>query len=241
MTNLSVSGVSNWPANAQHPLYTNRWFSSLSKAQQVSLFGAGKRMILSDGQLFATQGEPVRKRRDGFAVLMDGLIKVCSSSTEGHEAILGYVRPGQWFGELALLDGASRERDFFSVGSSDVLVIEPDTMQVLLKDGHLACQIARLLAMRTRALLSLAEGFTLRKSLARTARRLVMLAYDDEAESGQHRVALDISQDALASMLGMTRQSVASQLRLLAESGAIEQAYGRIMITSMSALVAQAS
>ena len=77
MTILSVSGVSNWPANAQHPLYTNRWFSSLSKAQQVSLFGAAKSMIMSDGQLFAAQGEPVRKRGDGFAVLMDGLMKIC--------------------------------------------------------------------------------------------------------------------------------------------------------------------
>jgi CRP/FNR family transcriptional regulator, cyclic AMP receptor protein len=241
MTNLSSVGAFSWPVNAQHPLYTNRWFSSLSKQQQETLLSAGRRMLLSDGQLFAAQDEPVRKRRDGFAVLMDGLIKVCSTSTDGREAILSFIRPGQWFGELALLDEASRERDFFSVGSSDVLVIEPDTMHALLKDAQLANQIARLLATRTRALLSLVEGFTLRSSLARTARRLVMLAYDDEAETGQHRSSLDVSQDALASMLGMTRQSVASQLRLLAERGAIEQAYGRIKITSMAALVEQSS
>ncbi|TAG28207.1 MAG: Crp/Fnr family transcriptional regulator [Burkholderiales bacterium] len=241
MTNLSLSGSTSWPTNAQHPLYTNRWFSSLSKPQQETLLAAGRRMLLSDGQLFATQGEPVRKRRDGFAVLIDGLIKVSSTSNDGREAILNFIRPGQWFGELAVLDEGSRERDFFSVGSSDVLVIEADAMYTLLQDAQLASQIARLLAMRTRALLSLAEGFTLRSSLARTARRLVMLAYDDEAETGQHRSSLDVSQDALASMLGMTRQSVASQLRLLAERGAIEQAYGRIKIASMSALLEQST
>jgi CRP/FNR family transcriptional regulator, cyclic AMP receptor protein len=236
MTNLSLSGASGFPANAQHPLYTNRWFSSLPQQHQEVLLGAGKRMLLSDGQLFGAQDELVRKRRDGFAVLMDGLIKVCSTSTDGRESILSFIRPGQWFGELALLDGASRERDFFSVGPSDVLVIEPDTMQTLLNDAQLAGHIARLLASRTRALLSLAEGFTQRTSLARTALRLVMLAYDDEAHSGPYRASLDVSQDALASMLGMTRQSVASQLRLLAERGAIEQAYGRIKITSMGVL-----
>jgi CRP/FNR family transcriptional regulator, cyclic AMP receptor protein len=121
------------------------------------------------------------------------------------------------------------------------LVIEPEALQDLLKDAQLANHITQLLASRTRALLSLVEDFTMRSSLARTARRLVMLAYDDEPQNGPHRASLDVSQDALASMLGMTRQSVASQLRQLAERGAIEQAYGRVTISSMVALMAEAA
>lgn len=239
MTTLHSPVVADWPETAQQAVYANRWFAGLSAAHQHALLDAGKRIALRDGQLFAALGQSVRKRRDGFGVLLCGLLKVSSTSPDGREAILSFVRPGQWFGELALLDGAGRERDFFSEGASEILVVEPEAMQILMQDAKLSCHITRLLASRQRSLLSLVEGFTLRSTLARTARRLVMLAYDDEPESGKHRTTLDVSQDALASMLGMTRQSVASQLRQLAERGAISQAYGRVNIASMVALMAE--
>lgn len=243
MTSSLSLVASSWPENAQQALYANPWFAGLSPAHQHTLLDAGRRMMLRDGQLFTAQGQAVRKRRDGFGVLVDGLLKVSSSRADGREAILSFVRPGQWFGELAMLDGAERERDFLSVGDSEVLVIEPDVMQSLLQDAKLMHHITRLLAARNRTLLNLVEGFTLRSTLSRTARRLVMLAYDDEPENsnGKHHTTLDVSQDALASMLGMTRQSVASHLRELAERGAISQAYGRVNISSMVALLAESA
>ncbi len=241
MTTLPVSVAASLAESAFKALCTNRWFAGLSSTHQAALLNASRRVTLRDGQLFCAQGQNVRKKRDGFAVLVEGLLKVSSTSPHGREAILSYVRPGQWFGELALLDGAGRERDFFCVGACEILVIEPDALHGLLQDAQLANHIIRLLAWRTRTLLSLVEDFTLRSSLARTARRLVMLAYDDEPQSGQHRSSLDVSQDALASMLGMTRQSVASQLRQLSSRGAIEQAYGRVTISSMVALMAEAT
>ena len=198
-------------------------------------------MSLREGHLFAGIDHSVRKRRDGLAVLVSGLIKVSSSTAGGREAILSYIRPGQWFGELAVIDGGARERDFISVSACEIFVIEPDAIAILLQDVDLAKNITQLLATRTRALLSLVEDFALRSTRSRTARRLLMLAYDDQPQIGRHRQHIEVSQDALASMLGMTRQSVASQLRHLCERGAIEQAYGRVSIRSMVALMAEAA
>ncbi len=240
MTTLPSPVAANWIENIQPILMSNAWFASLAPKHQAMLLEAGRRMPLYDGQYFASQEKTLRHRSVGFAVVLEGMIKVSSTSPDGREAILSFLHPGQWFGELSLFDGMSRENDFVSVGSSEILVIEIEAMQQILKDAEMACQIARLLASRIRMLVALAEGFTLCASLARTARRLVMLAYDDEREEGgKHRECLDVSQDALASMLGMTRQSVASQLKLLAECGAIEQAYGRVKIISMAALKAE--
>ncbi|MBS7806251.1 Crp/Fnr family transcriptional regulator [Variovorax sp. PCZ-1] len=241
MTTLPASVAAHFSEQDKRTLFANRWFASLSGSQQKALLDASRAIRLSEGQLFASQGQALRKKRDGFGVLVSGLLKVSSTSTDGREAILSFVRPGQWFGELSVLDGTSRERDFLSVGISEILVIESEAMQSLLQDVQLSHQITRLLASRTRMLLNLVESFTLRSSLSRTARRLVMLAYDDEPESGQHRSTLDVSQDALASMLGMTRQSVASQLRQLSDRGAISQAYGSVKISSMVALMAEAA
>jgi CRP/FNR family transcriptional regulator, cyclic AMP receptor protein len=226
--------------SAKHTLSENRWFSGLSVKHQLALLAATRRMLLRDGQHFASAEQNVRKRRDGFAVLLDGLLKISSTALNGRESILTYVRPGQWFGELAALDGQTRERDFICVGSAEIGVIEPEAMSDLLQDAELARHMALLMAARTRTLLSMVEDFSTRSSRVRTARRLVMLAHDDEPHAQRHRLRLDVSQDVLASMLGMTRQSVASQLRHLSACGAISQAYGRVNISSMEALMAEA-
>jgi CRP/FNR family transcriptional regulator, cyclic AMP receptor protein len=219
----------------------NRWFASLSASQQSTLIRSSRSMVLSDGQLAMTQGQSVRKRRDGLVLLVDGSLKMSSTSAAGHEAILSYVHPGQWFGELALLDGLPRPRDVRSVGASEILIVEPEAFNDLMKEASFARHVTELLAARTRMLLGLVEDFAMRSARARTARRIVLLAYDDDTKSTHARKEIFVSHDALASMLGMTRQTLAHQLKLLAGVGAISQGYSRILITSMVALMAEAS
>ncbi len=227
--------------HVQAAILSNRWFASLPHHHKQKLLDHGYGVHLRNGQHFSAMGQSVRKRRDGLGLLLRGQLKLASSSLSGKEALLGYIKPGQWFGELALLDGQGRERDFVAMGESQVWVIEPEALQRMLHDAELLGHLVRLLAIRTRALLALVEDFTLRTALARTARRLVMLAYDDEPQNGAYRSQLDLSQDALASMLGLTRQSVASQVRELTERGAVMPAYGRIHVVSMVALMAEAA
>lgn len=220
---------------------SNRWFCSLSVGQRNALISATRRLVLRDGQTAMSQGQSVRKRRDGLMVLIEGSLKISSTSAAGHEAILSFVQPGQWFGELALLDGQPRPRDVRSVGVSEVLIVEPEAFALLMQDTSFARHVAELLAARTRMLMGLVEDFTLRSARARTARRLVLLACDDDARMAPTRKELSVSHDALASMLGMTRQTLAHQLKLLVEVGAIAQGYGRIIISSMVVLLAEAS
>jgi CRP/FNR family transcriptional regulator, cyclic AMP receptor protein len=236
--NIPLHGLS---ADARRTIAANRWFASLTSAQQLALLNAAKPMEVKDGHFFSRQNLSLVNGQDGFAVVTYGLLKISSAMSNGREAILSYVRPGQWLGELAVLDGGMRERDYVSVGKTQLLSIDHEAMQVLLQDAALARRITDLLATRTRAWLALLEDFALRSTLSRTARRLLMLAYDDESQSGSPRNSIDVSQDALASMLGLTRQSVANQLRELSNRGAIAQAYGRVNISSIVALMAEAA
>ena len=219
----------------------NRWFKGLHTAHQAALLKATHSTVLRDGQLTMTQGTPLRKRGDGLMVLHSGLLKISSKNAAGSEAVLGFIQPGQWFGELSMLDGQSRERDVRSVGVSEVLVVEPDTFHRLMQDASFQEQVVDLQSARTRLLLSLVEDFTLRSARARAARRLLMLACDDDTRSEPHRKELIISHEALASMLGMTRQTLALQLKALTEAGAIIQGYGRIVVSSMPLLIAEAA
>jgi CRP-like cAMP-binding protein len=42
-------------------------------------------------------------------VLDEGLVRIYSVGPEGHEITLGYVRPGELFGELAVVSDKARE------------------------------------------------------------------------------------------------------------------------------------
>jgi CRP/FNR family transcriptional regulator, cyclic AMP receptor protein len=219
----------------------NRWFAGLHPTHQSALRKAAHSTVLRDGQLAMAQGAPLRKRGDGLMVLHSGLLKIASKNAVGVEAILSFIQPGQWFGELSMLDGQGRERDVRSVGVSEVLVVEPDALHRLMQDTSFQQQVVDLQSARTRLLLSLVEDFTLRSAHARTARRLLMLACDDDTRSKPHRKELIISHEALASMLGMTRQTLALQLKALTETGAIVQGYGRIELVSVALLAAEAA
>src|SRR5262249_13716172 len=59
------------------------------------------------------QGDP----GDSLHVVTSGSLKVVLPSAEGEEAIIATLRPGDFFGELALLDGAER--------SATVIALEP--------------------------------------------------------------------------------------------------------------------
>jgi CRP/FNR family transcriptional regulator, cyclic AMP receptor protein len=219
----------------------NRWFMGLHTTHQAMLLKATHSTVLRDGQLAITQGASLRKRGDGLMVLHSGLLKISSKNAAGSEAVLGFIQPGQWFGELSMLDGQHRERDVRSIGVSEVLVVEAETFNRLMQDTNFHQQLVDLQSARTRLLLSLVEDFSLRSARARAARRLLMLACDDDTRSEPHRKVLIVSHEALASMLGMTRQTLALQLKALTEAGAIIQGYGRIVVTSIPLLVAEAA
>jgi CRP/FNR family cyclic AMP-dependent transcriptional regulator len=92
--------------------------------------------------------------------------------------------------------------------------------------------ICRLLAARTRTLYGMVEDATLRSTSARVARRLLLLARGDATQAPDARPVVPVSQEALAMMLGITRQTLSRELKALAARGAISLGYGRIEIVS---------
>lgn len=218
----------------------NPWFASLARGQREALVGAAELLHLRRGEMLFRQGDPVGAAGSGFYGLAAGWLKASTLRGDGREAILAVLEPGNWFGEITLIDGEARTHDATALSAADVLVVPPAAFTQLMRDTAFANAMARLLAGRVRMLYGLAEDNTLRDLRSRVARRLLTLARGDATQSPRARSHVTLPQEALAMMLGVTRQTLSLQLNTLAGEGVIRLGYRRVDILDAEALAQRA-
>ncbi|MET3443528.1 CRP-like cAMP-binding protein [Variovorax paradoxus] len=216
----------------------NPWFTSMPRAQRDALVGAAELIHLRRGAMVFRQGDPVHAAGGGFYGLVAGTIKISSLRQDGREAILAVLEPGNWFGEITLIDGSPRTHDATALEALDLLVVPPEAFAQQMHDVVFANAMAAMLAARVRMLYGLTEDATLRSLRARVAHRLLVLARGDATQSVHLRRTLMLPQEALAMMLGVTRQTLSKELNALARDKLISLSYGRIELRSVDALQA---
>ena len=215
---------------------SNPWFASMPRAQREGLLGAAELVHLRRGAMVFRQGDPVRVAGGGFYGLAAGMIKISTLRQDGREAILAVLEPGNWFGEISLIDGSPRTHDATALSALDLLVVPFDAFVQQMQGAAFARSVAALLAARVRGLYGLMEDATLRGLSARVARRLLALARGDATQSPQPRACVALPQEALAMMLGVTRQTLSKELNALARERVIALGYGRIELLSLETL-----
>ncbi|MDM0016730.1 Crp/Fnr family transcriptional regulator [Variovorax saccharolyticus] len=214
----------------------NPWFASMSRGQRESLLGAAELIHLRRGAMVFRQGDPVNAAGGGFYGLAAGMIKISTLRQDGREAILAVLEPGNWFGEISLIDGSPRTHDATALSALDLLVVPHQAFAQLMQGAPFGRAVAALLAARVRGLYGLMEDATLRGLRARVARRLLALARGDATQAPVARISVALPQEALAMMLGVTRQTLSKELNALARERVIALGYGRIELLSLDRL-----
>lgn len=213
-------------------LCANPWFAGLSPAVRQSLVQAGQRLRLHAGEYVFRQGD----RGAHFLTLLHGSLKASTLREDGKEAILAVLEPGHWFGEASMLDGLPRTHDVMATRDSELLGIDPPTFDRLMLDNGFARAIGVLQAQHTRLVYRLLEDAMLRSTRARIVSRLEQLARGDISIGGEQRQVVHITQDDLAMMLGISRQTLSLELRELVSHGALELGYRQLRILSREKL-----
>lgn len=237
---LPVAPVSPAPTNAESlpRLAANPWFAGLPPGERKALLAACERVQLAAGEMLFRQGDAVPPGQGAFYGVWSGGIKASSLREDGKEAILVVLEVGNWFGEISLIDGQPRTHDATAVGDTEVLALPRPAFDRMMQRPAFALAVCRLLAGRVRSLYGMVEDATLRSTRARVARRLLLLARGDATQARDARPVVPVSQEALAMMLGVSRQTLSKELQQLAREGAIELGYGRIVIASVERLQA---
>jgi CRP/FNR family cyclic AMP-dependent transcriptional regulator len=221
------------------PLSANPWFGALPLAERRNVLKASERLRIAPGEMLFRQGDAVPPGTGAFYGLISGAIKASSLREDGKEAILAVLEAGNWFGEISLIDGQPRTHDATALGPAEVLVLPRAAFDELMLRPAFAQAVCRMLAARVRSLYGMVEDATLRSTRARVARRLLLLARGDATQASEARPVIPVSQEALAMMLGITRQTLSKELKALVQAKAVVLGYGRIEIASVAALERQ--
>lgn len=212
----------------------NPWFGALPLADRQALLQHAELLHLRPGEMLFRQGDVP----GGFYGLLSGTLKISSLREDGREAILVWLEAGNWMGEISLLDHQPRTHDATALVAASVLVVPQPVFVALMGGVAFAQAIAALLAGRVRSLYGMVEDTALRSMRARVARRLLLLARGDATMAASARPVVPVSQEALAMMLGITRQTLSKELKVLVAQGAVLLRYRRIEIVSAARLKA---
>lgn len=216
------------PGALLEKLSANGWFGALPQAERALMVGQSELVRLRPGEMLFRQGDAP----SDFYALVSGTLKMSTLREDGREAILAVLEAGIWFGEISLIDDQPRTHDATAVGKVEVLALPRTAFDALMERPVFARAIAALLAGRIRLLYGIVEDATLRSTRARIARRLLLLARGDATMSALMRPRVPVSQEGLAMMLGITRQTLSKELRVLANDGVIALGYGYIEVVS---------
>jgi CRP-like cAMP-binding protein len=171
-------------------------------------------------------------------VVLRGRVKVCTHSEDGKELVLNLFSPGDVFGEIALLDGADRTADAVTLDDCDLLVLERRDFLPFLRSHPDAClKLMAVLCQKLRQTSELLEEALFLEGPSRLAKRLVHLAeaFGTPVADGV-RINLQLSQQALGNMVGMSRESMNKHLRQWREEDLIRIRDGYYVITDLEAL-----
>ncbi|WP_296808114.1 cyclic nucleotide-binding domain-containing protein [Thiocapsa sp.] len=160
-------------------------------------------------------------------VLLSGRVKVFSADDNGKEIVLNELGPGDYLGELALIEDSTRSASVMTVTPSRFLVIPKASFQAyLISRPGVALHLIGALAARVRKLTEEVERLALRDVYSRLADTLQARAVEENG-----RLITDaLTQRDLAALVGASREMISRILKDLKAGGYIALEGKRVVI-----------
>ncbi len=171
-------------------------------------------------------------------LLTSGRIKLYHNTSEGKQALLALIEPGEVFGELAVFDSDKREEFAEAMSTSTLIRIPREAIQSLMEQhAGVALGVTKLMGFRRRRIERRLKSLLFRSNRERLVHLLIELA-DKYGQRNAKGVLLGIklSHQELASIIGSTRETVTVVLGELQAEGSILIQRRQILLTDMQRL-----
>ncbi len=169
---------------------------------------------------------------DSLFVVSRGKVKVVLYGGSGREVILSMFKPGDFFGEMSLLDNQPRSANVIAVEDSTLLVLERRAFAEHLEHHpRTALHVLAEMSRRLRRADSIIGNLALLDVFGRVARFLRELARSEgESVDGNVVIRQRPTQQEIASMIGTSRETVSRALSEFQRRGFLELAGRKIML-----------
>jgi CRP-like cAMP-binding protein len=189
-------------------------FSSLDEKARNEIAAHAMSRTFSAGESICRIGD----HGDSMMAVVVGTVRISFPTVRGKEIILADLRPGELFGEIALLDGGPRSANARALTNCQLLVLARRDVLPFLESNPAAClKLMEMLCARVRHSDARMADIAFLNLPVRLAK--ILLSYQP---AGRGATKLSLSQSELAEMTGGTREKVNRCLRAWQRQGILE-------------------
>ena len=196
----------NKEASDEAVVRTAPLFSALDDESAASLRASMTLVKVSKGNTLFKEGDA----GDRLFVVVEGKLKLGTSSIDGRENLLSILGPGDMFGELSLFDPGPRTATATAVTDARVLALAHDqVIGLVTQHPQVSLELLARLAQRLRRTNEVLADLVFSDVPGRVAKALMDLGsrFGVQKDDGLH-VNHDLTQEELAQLVGASRETV---------------------------------
>ena len=213
-------------------------FLALDEEASVALRASMVEMDLARGQVVFSEGDS----GDRLYVIVDGKIKLGTSSSDGRESLLAILGPGEMFGELSLFDPGPRTATATALTETTLLGLGHDALGPWLNGRPGVAQaLLKALSQRLRRTNENLSDLVFSDVPGRVAKALLDLneKFGEKRTDGSY-VEHDLTQEELAQLVGASRETVNKALADFVQRNWIKLEPRAVLILDLDRLIKRA-
>lgn len=213
-------------------------FSALDDDDATSLRESMATEKLSRGKVLFREGQ----EGDRLYVVVEGKIKLGTSSNDGRENLLSILGPGEMFGELSLFDPQPRTSTATAVTDARLVSLAHEAVIGLVTTHpQTSLELLRRLAQRLRKSNDILADLVFADVPGRVAKAIMDLGerFGTLKDDGLH-VNHELTQEELAQLVGASRETVNKSLADFAARGWVKLEPRAVLVTDVERLTKRA-
>lgn len=202
------------------------WFASLGPdLVELMLSLAVERKFRANEIVYSANDAP-----SGIYGVLSGGVRLSQYTASGKHILFSTFSPGAWFGVISEFDGLPRPHNAVTVKPTRLLHLSSAAFrEIVSRDWRYCFDLARCVVVLFRGALDLLSELRSLPYPARVAQTLLAIS-DHEVAAGGADADPRVTQDDLAAMVGVTRQTVSRLLHDWEDAGLVARGYGRVRI-----------
>jgi CRP-like cAMP-binding protein len=213
----------------------NAWFSRLSAEQQQRFTAVAARRKVESGTVVVRRGDPAQE----LYVVRSGRIKAAVVNANGRGTTFDILGPDDLFGEVGMFGDGTRTADVTAMETCEFLVLgRRELLACIREDPTIALLLMAALAERVTNLSDALADASALDAGVRFARSLLKLAerFGRSQSPENLRVELQLSQQELAELVGVSRVFANTKLMGWQREGILTHRSGKLTVHDLSAL-----